>query len=161
MERDQSDPGSCVACCTQNLGRSENYGELDRKSPPEVLPLWSFTHYSIISFAHTVLSAIVNFFRSITLADILNGLKTIFRGIFIDLPQLLWSALKALGRGIEKTLIAFFGYLYWIVYYIIYGLIWVVMFVPKRLGEILGSIAGGIAKAFRELWIWISPKSMA
>jgi len=73
----------------------------------------------------------------------------------------LWTGLKALGHGIQATLVYFFSTLYWIVYYIIYGIVWVALYVPKRVGRIIMYIAGGIAQAFRELWVWISPKSMA
>jgi hypothetical protein len=107
-----------------------------------------------------VVSAIVDFFRSITLVDILNGLKTVLCSIFIKLPQMLWSALKSLGRGIENTLVWMFGTLYWIVKWTLWGLQWVALYVPKKLAWIVVSIAGGIGKAFLELWVWISPRSM-
>jgi hypothetical protein len=115
---------------------------------------------SIASFLHTVLSAITDFFRSITLADIINGAKVVLRAVFVQLPQILWSVVKALGRGAEATLIWLFGNLYWIAYWICYALQWVVLYVPKKLAWIVVSVAGGIRKAFTELWVWISPKSM-
>jgi hypothetical protein len=68
--------------------------------------------------------------------------------------------LKAIGKGIENTFVAFFGSLYWVVYYIIYAIGWIITYVPRKIGEILLSIGGGIAKVFKELWVYISPKSM-
>ena len=118
------------------------------------------TDSSIVSALHTLISAIADFFRSITLADIINGFTRVLRGIFIDFPLLVWDGLKALARGIHYTLEAFFGMVYWIVYYIFYALQFIILYVPKRIGRIIGSIAGGIGKAFRELWLLISPKSM-
>jgi len=126
---------------------------------PQVFPIRNCSNDSIVSFIHTLVSAIVDFFRSITLADIIAGLKTIIRGI-MELPKLLWRGLKALGRGIHATLVAFFGALYWCIYYIMWGLWWVCTFVPKRIGRIIMQIAGGIGKAFKELWVFISPKTM-
>jgi hypothetical protein len=120
-----------------------------------------FTYSSIVSFLHTLISAIADFFRSITLANIIDGFKTVLRGIFIELPRMLWIGLKALGKGIHATLACFFGALYWCIYYIIYGLGWVCLYVPKRIGRIIAQIAGGIGQAFKEMWVWISPKSMA
>lgn len=119
------------------------------------------TYSSILSFLHTLISAIASFFRSITLANIISGFKIILQAIFIDLPKLLWNGLKSLGRGIQTTLVCFFGGIYWCVYYIIYGLGWVCLYVPKRIGRIIAQIAGGIGQAFKEVWVWISPKSMA
>jgi hypothetical protein len=116
---------------------------------------------SIASFIHTLLSAIVDFFRSITLADVLNGLEAVLRAVFVTLPQLLWRGLKAVGRGIERTLAFLFGTLYWVVKWILWAVQWLVLYVPKKLAWILASIAGGIGKAFTELWVWISPKTMA
>lgn len=120
----------------------------------------SLTYNSIVSALHTLISAVVDFFRSITLADIINGFTRVLEGTIVDLPRLVWTGLKALGRGIEQTLEWLFGAGYWIVYWIIYALLYIILYVPKRIGRILGSVAGGIAKAFRELWLWISPKSM-
>jgi hypothetical protein len=108
-----------------------------------------------------VISAVIDFFRSITFADIVAGFNTILRGIFLEFPLLLWDGIKALGRGIHATLLAFFGTVYWVGFWIMYGIGWVVTFVPRRVWEIIVSIGGGIATAFKEVWIWISPKSMA
>jgi hypothetical protein len=69
--------------------------------------------------------------------------------------------LKALGNGIHATLEGLFGVLYWIVYGIIWLVLYIVLYVPKKIGVILVNIAGGIGKAFREVWTWIYPKSMA
>ena len=116
---------------------------------------------SIVSLGHTLVSAIVDFFRSITLMDIINGIIIVFRHIFIEFPQLLWKGVKALARGIHITLAKFFGVIYWTGYYIMYGLGWIALYVPKRIWRIVASVVGGIEKAFKELWVWISPKAMA
>ena len=103
----------------------------------------------------------MDFFRSITLADIINGFKKILHGIFIEFPQMLWGGIKALGEGLHTTLVCLFGGLYWCVYYLIYALGWVFLYVPKRVCRIVLQVLGGIAQAFKEVWVWISPKSMA
>lgn len=116
---------------------------------------------SIVSLIHTTLSAIVDFFRSITLQDIVNGLKIVLHSIFIDFPKLVWNGIKALAYGIHYTLAKFFGLLYWIGYCIVYGLTWIAMYVPKQIWKIIKSVGGGIGKAFYEVRVWISPKAMA
>jgi hypothetical protein len=116
---------------------------------------------SIASAVHTFVSAIADFFRSITFADIINGINRVLHAIFVEFPQLLWTGMKAVVHGIHVTLDAFFGVIYWIVYYIIYALVYIVTYVPKKVGVICMNIAGGIGKAFKELWTFISPKSMA
>jgi hypothetical protein len=125
------------------------------------IPLCKWLTSSIASAFHTFFSAIADFFRSVTLADIVNGFNRVLHAIFIEFPQLVWSGLKALGHGIQATLEGLFGVLYWIVYGIIWLLLYIVLYVPKRIGIILVNIAGGIGKAFKEVWTWISPKSMA
>ena len=62
--------------------------------------------------------------------------------------------------GIHKVLSKTFGILYWIGYYTVYALGWVATYVPLELWKIVKSIGGGIGKAFKEVWVWISPKSM-
>jgi hypothetical protein len=117
-------------------------------------------HLSILSFFHTVFSAIADFFRSITLTDILNALEFVLRGIFIRFPHLIWEGIKSLGRGAEYLLLLIFGSLYELVRFIVWCLTWIVLYLPKKIWGILGSVFGGIAKAFHELWVFISPKSM-
>jgi hypothetical protein len=146
----------------EDLVGTQNYWFLGQEF---ILQVWSptFTIYidcSVLSFLHTLVSAIIGFFRSITLADVIAGFKMVLRLIFVELPQMLWKGLKALGRGIHATLAGFFGCMYWIVYYIIFALIYVACFVPRRIGKIIAYIAGGIAQALKELWVWVSPKSM-
>ena len=120
-----------------------------------------FTNCSILSFLHTLISAIADFFRSVTIADIVNGFRRILRTIFVQLPIILWNGLEALAHGIHATLVNFFGILYWIVYCILYVLGFLVTYVPAKIGRIIGYVGGGIAQELRELWVWISPKSMA
>lgn len=103
----------------------------------------------------------MDFFRSITIADIIAGLQTIFRVISIDLPRMLWQGLVAVGKGIHITLASLFGGLYWCVYWIAFGIQWVCLYVPKKIGTIILQIVGGIQKAFTELFLWFYPKAMA
>jgi hypothetical protein len=103
----------------------------------------------------------MDFFRSITIANIIAGLQTILRVIAIDLPRMLWKGLIAIGKGVHVTLVSFFGGLYWCVFWLVYGIQWVCLYVPKKIGTIILQIAGGIQKAFTELFLWFYPKTMA
>src|ERR1700744_3616995 len=108
-----------------------------RRSTSQVLLLTSpfppCAYNSVASFFHTLLSAIADFFRSITLADIVSGAKVLLRAVFVEFPRILWSVAKAVGRGVEMTLIWMFGNVYWAAYWICYALQWLVLYVPKKL----------------------------
>ena len=162
MEGDQSGARPDQARCTKNLARSQICRVLATESIVEVFlpPSCSANGCSIASALHTLVSAVIDFFRSITLKDIIDGFNRVIHAIFVEFPQLAWQGLKVLWHGIDVTLEGVFGCLYWVGYCIIWLLMFIVLYVPKRIWGIIASIAGGIARAFHELWVFISPKSM-
>ena len=113
----------------------------------------------VISFLSTVISAIVSFFRELTLKDIWSGFCEALRAVFVALPKLLWSWTKAFGDVSYKMMKALFGWVGEVLWYIGYGILWVAMFVPKKLWIMLESFGGVIAKAGYEIRVWMDPKA--
>ncbi|KAH7418593.1 ankyrin repeat-containing domain protein [Cadophora sp. MPI-SDFR-AT-0126] len=113
----------------------------------------------VISFFSTILSAIISFFKSLTLRDIWNGFVEILRAIFVTLPKMILSWIKAFGDTSYKMMKALFGLLGQIVWFLGYGILWVVTFLPRQLWKILESIGASLAKAGYEVKVWVNPKA--
>jgi hypothetical protein len=113
----------------------------------------------IISFLSTVVTAIVSFFRSLTLKDIWNGFCDVLREVFIALPKLIWSWIMCFGDASYKMMKLILGELGEILWCIGYGLLWVVTFIPRKLWIILQSFGGVMAKAGYEMRVWMDPKA--
>jgi hypothetical protein len=111
---------------------------------------------SIVSFLHTLLSALITLFRSITLANILQALQMIGHSL-LELPGLIYRGIEYLEYFIEKT----FGLLYWIVKVPIVIIYSVVSYIPEHIWWILKTVGGGIWKGCKEAWLYFWPKSMA
>jgi hypothetical protein len=113
----------------------------------------------IVSFLSTVVTAIISFFRGLTLKDIWNGFCDALRAVFVALPKLIWSWTVSFGDASRKMMRLILGELGEILWYIGYGLFWVVTYIPKKLWIILQSFGGVIAKAGYEVRVWMDPKA--
>lgn len=112
----------------------------------------------IMSAVHTALMAVLDYFRSITLKDVWNGICAVFRAIFVDLPQAIWSGIKAAGEMTFKVLEGLFGCVGALIWYFFVGLFWVAKYVPTQLWKIICSMGSSIAKGFHEIMVWFNPK---
>lgn len=114
----------------------------------------------VASLIHTTIQAVVGFFRAITLHDIANGFRAIFRAIFIDFPKaaayfattfgktslkVLGYALGSFGEGIFYALALVFLLLRWL---------------PTKIWQMLVACGVSIGKGVEELLVWINPKRM-
>jgi hypothetical protein len=113
----------------------------------------------IVSFLSTVVTAIISFFRGLTLKDIWNGFCDALRAVFVALPKLIWSWIMSFGDASYKMMKLILGELGEILWYIGYGLWWVVMFIPRKLWIMLQSFGSVIAKAGYEVRVWMDPKA--
>jgi hypothetical protein len=112
----------------------------------------------ILSFLHTVITAIVDFFRGITLKDVWDGFCNVLHSIFIGLPQAIWSFICKFGTITWDVLEALLGFTGKMLWYIGYGIVWIVRFVPQRIGRIFNSMGKSIVKGFHEILVWYNPK---
>ena len=113
----------------------------------------------VISFFSTIIEAVISFFKSLTLKDIWNGFVEVLRAVFVALPKLIFSWIKAFGDTSYKMMKALFGLLGEILWFVGYGIFWVATFLPKQLWKIMESIGGSLAKAGYEIKVWLNPKS--
>jgi hypothetical protein len=112
----------------------------------------------LASFLHTAFSAIMSFFRNITLKDVWNGFCSFLRAIFVSLLVKLWSWIWQFGETSYTVMKAVFGELGELIWWIGCGIIYLVIYVPTKLGVVLASCGESIRKAWIELLVWIDPK---
>ncbi|KAJ4361100.1 uncharacterized protein N0V89_001669 [Didymosphaeria variabile] len=110
------------------------------------------------AFIHTAITAIAEFFRTITLKDIWYGFVALVRAVFIEGPKKIWKWLCKFGDMMEKVFETLWGCTGQVLWWIIVGLATFVCMVPKGILDILVAIGGSIAKGFEEVMIWFNPK---
>jgi hypothetical protein len=111
------------------------------------------------SLVHTLLLAIITFFRALTLRDVWNGFVDLLHAIFVSFPLKLWTWIYAAGKMSFRVLKALFGGFGELVWYIGYGIGYLIMYVPHKIWVVIQSMAGSVGKAFYEFAVWINPKA--
>ncbi|CAI4219549.1 unnamed protein product [Parascedosporium putredinis] len=112
----------------------------------------------IFSVLHTMLAAIVSFFRQITLKDVWDGFYRLMRAIFVGLPKAIWAGIKAIGQTSYDVLAALFGFVGKAIWWIIWLFWQAIQFVPIMIATIFMSFVRSIGTAFREVMVWFNPK---
>lgn len=110
------------------------------------------------SVMHTIFSAVVSFFKRITLRDVWRGVVVAAHAVFVDLPKALGKFAADAGEVTYKCLKVLFGGLGMCVYYAGVGLFWLAMYVPKKLVDIVTALGRSVANFFREVMVHIDPK---
>lgn len=112
----------------------------------------------LTSLLVTAISAIVNFFRNLTLKDIWNGFLDVLTAIW-DFVLLLGSWVQKFGDGSWKLLKLLFGGVGECFWYLGVGILWLVTFLPRQAWEVLKSIGASFAKGMYEVKVWLNPKA--
>lgn len=112
----------------------------------------------VISFLHTLVTAVITYFRSITLKDVWNGFVDVLRAIFLTFPQMVWKVLVLTIKQSCKVLETIFGTLGLCIWLIFAAIFWLVMYIPVKMWDILKDIGGSLMKAIREVRSWVNPK---
>ncbi|KAK4170159.1 ankyrin repeat domain-containing protein 50 [Cladorrhinum sp. PSN259] len=112
----------------------------------------------IVSALHTAVSAVLDFFKNITLKDVWNGITQVFQAVFQGLPKAIWAAVRGLGKAVYLVVLGLFGFTGQLVIWIFQGLWWLVTYVPRQFGHILSAIWASIAKGYHEILVWFNPK---
>ncbi|KAL8713712.1 MAG: hypothetical protein Q9220_002238 [cf. Caloplaca sp. 1 TL-2023] len=111
-----------------------------------------------LSFLHNLTTALLTFFRQVTLKDVWNGLYVLLHAVFVGFPSKLWSWVRqfgALSLKIMEKLGDVIGEVIWWIGSILAD---AVFYVPKRVWVIVAGLAGSVAKGYREVVVWIDPK---
>lgn len=111
-----------------------------------------------VSLLHTIFSAIISFFRSITLTDMYNGFTYILRGIFVELPKAILRFIVAFGDmsyDVLKATLGCFGQCIW---YLGVGILWLVTYIPQKLWNALKALGRSSRRGYQECMAFLNPK---
>ncbi|KAJ3484273.1 hypothetical protein NLG97_g7099 [Lecanicillium saksenae] len=112
----------------------------------------------VASLIHTALSAVLSFFKRITLRDVWQGAVVAFRSIFVDFPKAFGKFMVDAVEVIYKGLKIFFGSLGKCIYYSAFGIVWLLIYIPKKLVDIIVALGRSIPNTFKEVMVHINPK---
>lgn len=111
-----------------------------------------------VSLLHTIFSAIISFFRSITLTDIYNGLTYVLRGIFVELPKAILRFIVAFGNMSYDVLIATLGCFGQCIWCLGLGILWLVTYIPQKLWKALKALGRSSRRGYQECMAFLNPK---
>ncbi|KAK7422474.1 hypothetical protein QQZ08_009462 [Neonectria magnoliae] len=114
----------------------------------------------LVSLLHTAISAVLSFFRSITLKDVWNGFCHVLRAIFIDAPQAIFDVLVSFGQSMLQVMEGLFGCMGWVLWYIGAGIVSFFTYLPRMVLRCLAAIGRSIQRAFQEVMAYLDPKRM-
>ncbi|RGP71304.1 hypothetical protein FSPOR_3425 [Fusarium sporotrichioides] len=114
----------------------------------------------LFSFLHTVIMAMVTFFRGITLRDIWDGFCYLARAILIDAPKAIGAFIVSFGKTIYDVLEAVLGSLGSCIWQIGVGMLWLIKYIPLRIWTMIEALGTSLVKAFEETMVFINPKRM-
>ncbi|KAK4240622.1 ankyrin repeat domain-containing protein 50 [Achaetomium macrosporum] len=112
----------------------------------------------IVVALHTAVAAVLDFFKSIKLQDVWNGVCDVYEAVCFGLPRALWKGIVSAGAVAAGVIIALFGLTAKLVVFLMEALWCVAKYVPRQLGVIISAIWGSVAKGYHEILVWINPK---
>ena len=118
----------------------------------------SFIASRIASFLHTAYTAVLSFFRNLTLKDIWNGFRDILSALYMAFPAKLWAWAKKfedMSYRVMEVLEGVAGEVLWCIGRIFVSL---VAYVPEKLWTVISSLGRSAARGCYEVVIWIDPK---
>jgi hypothetical protein len=110
------------------------------------------------SLVHTLVSAVITFFKEITLQDVWNAFCALCRAIFISLPKAIWHGLEKLWDLSWDMVVALFGWLGKVAWWIVRGVYELLKYIPKQLGIVAARVGSSTKKGAHEVLIWWDPK---
>ncbi|EGS23236.1 uncharacterized protein CTHT_0009020 [Thermochaetoides thermophila DSM 1495] len=112
----------------------------------------------IIAALHTIVAAVLDFFRNITLRNVWAGVCDVFDAIFRRLPRAVWYGIKSAGECASWVIVSLFGCFGKAILLIIGALWYCAKYVPHQLWEIIQGFWSSLAKGYHELMTWFNPK---
>ncbi|OAQ61268.1 ankyrin repeat protein [Pochonia chlamydosporia 170] len=112
------------------------------------------------SFVHTIFSAIISWFRQITLKDVWNGFCSVLKSLFVDFPRFLWKLTKSFSEFAYKSLEVVFGTLGLCIWYGVAGIIFLLGYIPRKLWQSIQAIGRIMSKAIDEVIVYYNPKKV-
>ncbi|KAH6670952.1 hypothetical protein F5X68DRAFT_278833 [Plectosphaerella plurivora] len=115
---------------------------------------------AIFGVIHTAIVAVMEWFSTITLQDVLNGVTAMLEAVFIRFPKAVWSFVGDFGEMAWKFAKKFPLYLGVVCYGILYVLWWTVKWPAVASWTVLAAVGRVIARMFDEIVICFDPKRM-
>jgi ABC-type methionine transport system permease subunit len=103
-------------------------------------------------------AAVLDYFRSIKLRDVWNGVCEVANAVFRGVPYVIWKIIESAGILVAGIIILIFGGAGKLMLLLIKALWYVAKYVPEQLAEIIAGIWSSIAKGYHEVMVWINPK---
>ncbi|KAF7560150.1 hypothetical protein G7046_g3994 [Stylonectria norvegica] len=104
----------------------------------------------LASLVHTLVSAIVTFFREITLKDVQDGITYFLRAIFIETPKGIWSFIVTFGDMSYHLLQSLLGGLGEALWCLAWVVLWLVTYIPQKLWRATAAIGRSIKRGYQE-----------
>jgi hypothetical protein len=109
----------------------------------------------VLSFFHTLITAIITCFKAVTLKDVLRALSI----VFVSFPKWIWRTIRdaaiAFKNGVVWTLKQMGSVIHCLVWALWQLLIWI----PRQIGQILIGLGEIAVAGVREVTLYINPKS--
>ena len=112
----------------------------------------------VVAVLHTAVSAVLDFFRSIKLKDVWNGVCDVFEAVFRGLPRAILTGILGIGGVIAMVVVGVLGMSGKLIVCLVEALWYVATYVPRQLGEIITGIWASISKGYHELMVFFNPK---
>ena len=112
----------------------------------------------IVAVLHTAVSAVLDFFRGITLKDVWIGVCDVFKAVFKGVSRAIWSVVSGTVVVIAGVVIGLLGITGKLIVWLAEALWYVIKYVPRQLGEMMSGIWSSIAKGYHEIMVLFNPK---
>lgn len=135
------------------------FGYISRAASKAGGAVWELVQ-RVASLLHTVVMAVVTFFKTVTFKDIRDGLGYVLNALFIAIPTALFSFVKNFGEmsyDMMKTLLGCLGKVIW---WVCRGILWLLEYIPNKLWECAKSIGRLVKRGTKECLVYLDPKRM-
>lgn len=118
------------------------------------------TFKAVFGVIHTAFAAVADWFRTMTLKDVVNGVTAVLETVFVRLPLAVWSFIGNFGEMAWQFAKKFPMYLGLLCYFIAYALWWAVKWPAAASWRVISAVGRVVAKMFDEIIICFDPKRM-
>lgn len=119
--------------------------------------LWELAK-TIISLIHSTITAIITWFKTVTLKDIRDGCVYVLRTLFITVPLALVEFVKNFGQMSYDALNTVFGWLGKGIWWLGRGLLWLVTYIPAKIWQCMQAIGRLFQRGCMECLVYFDPK---
>ncbi|TFB02766.1 hypothetical protein CCMA1212_005503 [Trichoderma ghanense] len=112
----------------------------------------------LASLAHTIIEAVMSFFRAVTLRDVVNGFCAVLRAVFVDFPKAAAWFMTTVGKTAYEVFGYILGTLGKVIFYAVDLTIRLLGWLPRKTWEMLLGCGKSVGKGVEEVLVWINPK---